>query len=183
MVDGGRLVVGQRYVRCDIRPMNVSRRARDACPGRRRRDRHRLGRLRGFDRLLPPGLGQTGSRAPPKRRQRAAAVLIGATRPAADTPCPASGGRSARDPGAARPSEAQRRTAKPSKGRRPRAARRVFPRHRTGDVEQRQIGRQRGGHGLVLAAVVDPCGPGPPAPAAASPAGRGSGRPGRSSSP
>jgi hypothetical protein len=91
----------------------------------------------------------------PKRRQRAAAVLIGATRPAPDTPCPAPGRRSARLSGAARPSDARRRTARPSRGRRPQR-RSVRPPSRPAGVERRQEGRQRGRHGLGLAAVVDP---------------------------
>jgi hypothetical protein len=71
---------------------------------------------------------------------------------------------------ALRGSEAHRQT-------RPRVdglKRRVFPRHRTGDVEERQVGRQRGGHGLGLASRHRSPGPGRAALATAALAGRGS---------
>ena len=121
-----------------------------------------------FDRLLPPGLGQTGSRAPRSgdsgRRRCSSALRAGCA-------VPSFGGRSARDPGAPQ----RLRGAPPNRPRVDGLERRVLLRHRAGDVEQRQVGRQRGSHGLVLAAWASCSG-------SSSAAGRGSGRPGRSRS-
>jgi hypothetical protein len=148
-------------------------RSSSSLPARRRSRNLRRRRCYSiFDRLLPPGLGQTGSRAP--RSGRAAAVLIGATRLVPDTSLPSSGqtirSRSRRS------TALPRRTAKLSKGRRPRApvgtpatpAPVAAPSRPPAGPPPPRARRHR-----------RPCGPASPAATTASPAGRGSGRPGR----